>query len=174
MRAKIVIIGEIVLLCAGLILWPALLCLPTCITSHATSPFLGCVNNMRQIDSGKEQWAAAKEVMPGAPAATSGINIYIKGNTIPMCPEAGAYDYGPVGDDPRCSVHGVLSAPHMGPVERRNKRSAMMSSIAWIAIGLAVEATFLVLIIQRFIWLSRGGMRPTSAGDSPPHDGGRP
>ena len=67
-----------------------------------------CINNMRQIEAGKEQWAMAYAKHNGTFADVSGVNSYIKGGG-PKCPNGGLYQYNRIGDLPACSVHGSLS-----------------------------------------------------------------
>jgi len=62
-----------------------------------------CVNNLRQIDSAKEQWALANPGTNGQEAVVSAVNQYIKGRTTPACPEGGIYTYNPIGVPPTCS-----------------------------------------------------------------------
>ena len=65
-----------------------------------------CINNLRQIDSGKEQWALANRIGDNEQADISGVNEYIKGNRTPICPAGGTYTYNAMGADPECSVPG--------------------------------------------------------------------
>jgi len=65
-----------------------------------------CINNLRQIDAAKEQWALATGQSNGAVVDISGVNEYIKGSTTPTCPAGGAYTYHVIGQDPACSVPG--------------------------------------------------------------------
>ena len=62
-----------------------------------------CVNNLRQIDGAKEQWAMAVGCKTnGQPVIISEVNEYM--NEIPVCPEGGTYDYGVLGERPSCSL----------------------------------------------------------------------
>jgi hypothetical protein len=65
----------------------------------------GCVNNMRQIELAKEQWALQENRADRSGVDTNGVNQFIGGAT-PICPAGGTYEYSPVGVDPTCSVHG--------------------------------------------------------------------
>ena len=65
-----------------------------------------CINNLRQIDAGKEQWAMANRRSNGDPADVRGVNEYIKGNRTPVCPAGGKYSYRNIGIAPECSVPG--------------------------------------------------------------------
>jgi hypothetical protein len=66
-----------------------------------------CVNNLRQLDAAKEQWALAEGVSDGE-VNEAGALEYIKGGEMPVCPQGGVYTLNPLGTDPECSVHGSL------------------------------------------------------------------
>jgi uncharacterized protein (DUF3084 family) len=72
-----------------------------------------CVNNLRQIDGAKQQWAL--EHQKGANDAVIALYItpYIKGNALPVCPSGGAYTLNSVGQLPTCTIPG-----HALPVNR--------------------------------------------------------
>jgi hypothetical protein len=65
-----------------------------------------CVNNLRQIDAAKQEWALENGKTNGV-VIESDIKPYIKldskGN-IPKCPQGGAYTIGRLGEDPKCSI----------------------------------------------------------------------
>jgi len=99
-----VIIGIVGLLAA--------IAIPSFVKARQTSQVNACINNMRVIDSAKEQAAMAQrssdgDVLPGAQ-----ISPYMKGGLeSAMCPAGGVYTVNSVGTDPECSIHGPLSAP---------------------------------------------------------------
>ena len=63
-----------------------------------------CINNMRQIDGAKEQWAMANRRTDGDAVVTNQVNQYIKGSRTPVCPAGGHYMYMRIGQDPKCAV----------------------------------------------------------------------
>jgi hypothetical protein len=65
-----------------------------------------CINNLRIIDAGKEQWAMANRKSDGDAVSVKGVCEYIRGNTIPICPSGGTYKFNAIGKDPECSVPG--------------------------------------------------------------------
>ena len=81
----------------------AAIAIPSFIQARTTSQTNACINNLRQIDSAKEQWALEAGATDGDPLG-AGWTIYIKGNAVPNCPASGAYTPGAVGTDPVCSV----------------------------------------------------------------------
>jgi len=77
--------------------------LPSFVKARSKSSLNACVNNLRQIDSAKEQWAMANDRTSGEDFVVSEVNEYIKGNTTPVCPHGGTYVYNPIGVFPECS-----------------------------------------------------------------------
>jgi hypothetical protein len=73
--------------------------------SHCTGPRNACINNLRQIDGAKEQWALETKHSDGDLCMPREVDAYIKGGA-PTCPEGGKYIYGKVGKDPRCTIAG--------------------------------------------------------------------
>jgi hypothetical protein len=69
-----------------------------------------CMNNLRMIDSAKEQWALSSGATDGTPADVDEVNAYLPGGAVPVCPQGGVYTYNPVGRSPECSVHGNLES----------------------------------------------------------------
>ncbi|MBL7077761.1 MAG: type II secretion system protein [Kiritimatiellae bacterium] len=82
----------------------AAIAIPSFVKARNTSQQNACINNLRQIDGGKEQWAMANKKTDGDSVTTDDVNDYIKGDTTPDCPGGGTYTYGNVGDDPDCSI----------------------------------------------------------------------
>jgi hypothetical protein len=68
-----------------------------------TSSKNACINNLRQIDGAKEQWALEGHVKASAESVVSEVDKYMKGGH-PKCPDGGTYTYGKVSEPTRCSV----------------------------------------------------------------------
>ena len=62
-----------------------------------------CINNLRQIDDAKQRWASETRQSDGTAIVTSEVDQYIR-HGAPSCPSGGTYDYGKVGEMPRCST----------------------------------------------------------------------
>ena len=92
----------------------AAIAIPSFVKARNTSQQNACINNLRQIDSGKEQGALAEKWADSSPAATTVVNLYIKGNTTPTCPAGGTYGYNDIGVNPTCSFTGTTT--HRMPV----------------------------------------------------------
>jgi len=82
----------------------AAIAIPSFVKARNTSQQNACINNLRQIDSGKEQAALANAWGETDTATTTVVDAYIKGETTPTCPAGGTYTYNAVGTNPSCSV----------------------------------------------------------------------
>lgn len=71
-----------------------------------------CINNLRQIDGAKEQWALENKKSEGTPVTNedeNAINAFIKGSGSLKCPSGDAaarYVYNEVGKSPFCTYNG--------------------------------------------------------------------
>jgi len=72
-----------------------------------------CINNLRQIEAAKEQWAMAENLGATDPADLNAISDYLVGviNVDVVCPAAGQYMCLFIGDVVRCSYLSVTT-PH--------------------------------------------------------------
>jgi DNA repair exonuclease SbcCD ATPase subunit len=64
-----------------------------------------CINNLRQIDGAKQQWALENRKTITDVPAEKDVAPYLK-NAIPKCPGGGAYTLGAAGVAPTCSIPG--------------------------------------------------------------------
>lgn len=78
--------------------------LPNYLTSSSLSKKTICINNLKQIDSAIDQWAAENGISNGTEPAKDVYN-YVKGGK-PACPSGGVYTLYPVGNNPQvgCSL----------------------------------------------------------------------
>lgn len=81
----------------------AAIAVPRFIRARGTSRGAACINNLRQLDAGKEQWAMAEGKNDGDAPDVEGVCEYIKGNAMPICPQGGVYSLNAIGVDPTCS-----------------------------------------------------------------------
>jgi len=111
-----------VVLCAIVLTVIVAIILPSLARSRGVSCQNACINNLRQIDSGKEQAMLVEKWTNGVdcdlPANKAIVNSYIKGNTTPECPGEyrsswhsvlsgrGVYSYNTIGRSPTCSFSG--------------------------------------------------------------------
>jgi prepilin-type N-terminal cleavage/methylation domain-containing protein len=81
----------------------AAVAIPNFVKARQTAQRNACIRNLQQIDGSKETWALEQKKGPGDPIVENEINGYIKGGA-PKCPAGGAYTYGAVGTDPKCTI----------------------------------------------------------------------
>jgi prepilin-type N-terminal cleavage/methylation domain-containing protein len=84
----------------------AAIAIPSFMKARTTSQQNACIENLRQIEGGKEQWAMSANKAQGDAFETTAVAAYIKGNVFPLCPASGTYTYNAVGTDAACSVTG--------------------------------------------------------------------
>ena len=69
-----------------------------------------CINNLRVIDSGKEQYAIENNVGTGTACTSALISPYLKNNAMPDCPGTStAYTVNAIGTLPVCALSGASS-----------------------------------------------------------------
>jgi len=85
----------------------AAIAIPSFVKARNTSQQNACINNLRQIDSAKEQAAMARhwagDVDTDAAANKAIVEEYIRGGE-PTCPGGGEYTYGEVDTPPSCNI----------------------------------------------------------------------
>jgi len=84
--------------------------IPNFVKARSTSQQNACINNLRQIDAAKNQWALEKGKTTGDVCTEEDVKPYIRlvdGN-LPKCPAGGTYTIGAVGTGtpPTCSIPG--------------------------------------------------------------------
>lgn len=65
-----------------------------------------CINNLRQIDGAKQQWALENRKPATALVNQVELARYFKNNTMPVCPAGGIYTLNTVGLAPICNMPG--------------------------------------------------------------------
>lgn len=65
-----------------------------------------CINNLRQIDAAKQQWALENNKPADAIPTVQDLLPYFQDGVFPVCPSGGSYTINPVGMLPTCSVPG--------------------------------------------------------------------
>ena len=103
-KTKISVANVVIIL--GTVAILAAIALPTGRVGRGTSPQNVCINNLRQIDGGKQQWALEYHKGSNDIPTRAEVALYIKNNTFPVCPKGGTYIIGRVGADPTCSIPG--------------------------------------------------------------------
>lgn len=70
-----------------------------------------CINNLRQIDGAKQQWALEKNKTIDAVPAEKDLLPYLKDGVFPACPDGGIYSINTVDAVPTCSIAGHALPP---------------------------------------------------------------
>ena len=95
----------------------AAIAIPNFVKARTTAQKNACINNLRQIDGAKEQWALETKQAETATPVEADVAPYIKGQQMPTCPAGGAapapYVIGDFQTSPSCAVEAthVLPAP---------------------------------------------------------------
>ena len=84
----------------------AAIAIPNFVKARTTSQMNACINNLRQIDGAKQQWALENKKTAEDVPNRQEIATYLKDNVLPRCPGGGRYNFGAVGVAPTCSVPG--------------------------------------------------------------------
>jgi prepilin-type N-terminal cleavage/methylation domain-containing protein len=85
----------------------AAIAIPNFVKARTTAQTNACINNLRQIDGAKEQWALEnKKTSSDTPADSDlfGTDKYVK--VKPSCPANGTYSLNAIGVKPTCSGTG--------------------------------------------------------------------
>ena len=79
--------------------------IPNFVKARQTAQRNACINNLRQIDAAKHQWALEKGKKGTDVPTQADLTPYIGGG-FPRCPQGGHYTIGAVDDKPTCSIPG--------------------------------------------------------------------
>jgi hypothetical protein len=88
---------------AGLL---AAIAVPNFVKARDTAQKNACINNLRQIDGAKQQWALENSKRTSDVPTWTDLQPYLRNGTRIRCPSGGHYTIGSVGESPRCSVAG--------------------------------------------------------------------
>ena len=84
----------------------AAIAIPSFVKARNQSQTNACINNLRQMDAAKEQWALETGQSSNAPAVAAECDTYIKGGATPLCPANGVIAYENLGTNPTCTLGG--------------------------------------------------------------------
>jgi hypothetical protein len=86
---------------------------PNFVRSPNTAPRNACINNLRQIDGAKQQWALEDHRSETDTPTIADVARYLKGKRFPKCYAGGKYTIGRVNEDPKCSIqdHALPPSP---------------------------------------------------------------
>jgi prepilin-type N-terminal cleavage/methylation domain-containing protein len=90
----------------------AAIAIPNFVRARNTAQKNSCINNLRQIDGAKQQWALENKMSDTSSCTSDDVKNYLKNNLFPHCPSSGTYTVNTPNTDPTCSVSGhVLPTP---------------------------------------------------------------
>jgi prepilin-type N-terminal cleavage/methylation domain-containing protein len=81
----------------------AAIAIPNFVKARNTAQQNACINNLRQIDGAKQQWALENKKTDSDSPSTTECGVYLKNNIYPNCPGGGTYTVNAVSTDPTCS-----------------------------------------------------------------------
>ena len=81
----------------------AAIAIPNFVRARNTTQRNACINNLRQLDGAKQQWALENKQSDTSTPANADVQNYIKNNAFPTCPAGGTYTVGVVSTDPTCT-----------------------------------------------------------------------
>lgn len=85
----------------------AAIAIPNFVKARDTAQRNACINNLRQIDSAKQQWALEQDKPDDAVPAPRDLDNYVHNGFHDLkCPKGGSYDIKSVGELPTCSIPG--------------------------------------------------------------------
>ena len=97
----------------------AAIAIPNFVKARTTSQANACVNNLRQIDGAKQQWALEQKQLPSASPGRTELQPYLgrgsAGSAWPTCPANGTYTVGDLNTAPSCSVGSTTTPGHVLP-----------------------------------------------------------
>lgn len=65
-----------------------------------------CINQLRQLDGAKQQWALENNKTADAIPQPQDVAAFLKDQRLPLCPSGGTYTLNTVGQPPTCSIPG--------------------------------------------------------------------
>jgi hypothetical protein len=80
--------------------------LPNFVRARDTAQKNACLNNLRQLDAAKAQWALENSKTSQDVPTEAEIASYLNNKRMPACPGGGHYTLGPLSERPRCSIPG--------------------------------------------------------------------
>jgi prepilin-type N-terminal cleavage/methylation domain-containing protein len=82
----------------------AAIAIPNFVKARGTAQKNACINNLRQLDGAKEQWALENKKSAGSAVVAADVYKYLKGEVVPVCPGGGTYDPKAVDENPTCTI----------------------------------------------------------------------
>ena len=80
--------------------------IPNFVKAREVSMHNACINNMREIQTAKNQWALQKDKTAGDVPTADDLTPYLQDGRFPVCPAGGRYVIGAVSNEPTCTFPG--------------------------------------------------------------------
>jgi competence protein ComGC len=80
--------------------------IPNFVKARETAQMNACINNLRQIDAAKQEWALENKKKGTDTPTQADVAHFLKNGQFPVCPKGGTYTIGPVDEPPTCSIPG--------------------------------------------------------------------
>lgn len=89
--------------------------IPNFVKARDTAMQNACINNLRQIDAAKQQWALENNKKAGDVPTDADLAPYLGDGKFPICPSGGTYTIGAVSNAPTCSIPSHKLPASSGP-----------------------------------------------------------
>lgn len=80
--------------------------IPNFVKARNQSMQNACINNLRQIQAAKNEWALENNKSQGDVPTVADLTPYLDNHKFPVCPTGGTYTIGAVSNAPTCTVPG--------------------------------------------------------------------
>jgi type II secretory pathway pseudopilin PulG len=80
--------------------------IPNFVKARQTAQKNACINNLRQLDAAKQQWALENKKTDTDKPTRADLKPYFPNKKFPACPAGGTYTINRVSDRPECSHEG--------------------------------------------------------------------
>lgn len=84
----------------------AAIAIPNFVKARETAFQKACINNLRQVDGAKQQWALENAKQAEAVPVSTDLQPFLRDGLLPTCPQGGTYELRAVGEEPVCSMPG--------------------------------------------------------------------
>jgi len=78
--------------------------IPNFVKARDTAQRNACINNLRQIDAAKQEWALENHKTATDTPTQAEVAHYLKDGRFPNCPQGGTYTIGANAENPTCSI----------------------------------------------------------------------
>lgn len=111
----LIVVGGVGVVGVGSIGMLAAIAIPNFVKARNTAQMHHCINNLRQIDSAKQQWALEHQKKETDTPTQSDIVVYLKNAQWPVCLAGGTYSINAGSEAPTCSIpsHQLVIRPEL-------------------------------------------------------------